>query len=139
MINTVIIINGNMVWRLKRKTGGEESGCCLQPLPLPGGVTLGNALGLGLRLSSWLCLGSGSKGPGEVSKPLDGPGLVPSIPPATYSASPLLKVKRDKSKLWSSIAENAGTQWRVRTSWGCLLSLPLTLISGVCSFYLSTL
>lgn len=51
MINTVIIINGTMVWRLERRTGREESGCFLKALPLPGAVTLGKALGVGLGLS----------------------------------------------------------------------------------------
>lgn len=55
MINTVIIINGSMVWRLERGTGREEPGCFLKALPSPEGVTLGKAPGLGLGLSRSLC------------------------------------------------------------------------------------
>lgn len=137
MINTVIIMNGSMVWRLERGTGREESGCFLKALPLPGGVTLGKALGLGLA-PSLPCLGCGSKGPRDALKPLDGPGLVPRILLLT-AASQTAQGQGDKSKSWFGITETGVKEAKGENTMGVVLSLHLTLISSVSSFYVSVL
>lgn len=52
MINTVIIINGSMVWRLELRTGQEESGCFLTASAAAWRCSPGECPGLG----SWSLL-----------------------------------------------------------------------------------
>lgn len=95
-------------------------GCFSQPLPLPGGITLGQAPGMGLGLSSSAPAVAGEvRGPGVPGNPPDGPGLVPKILPPTYSCISTAQGRGDKSKSWSGITENGeneaqgeNTLWR---------------------------